>query len=131
MAFLALTAGFLAIGLMNFIMFAYFNCFVLSAYNKLISTLAQTSLNDNGRLLDAQTIKDIKIEAIKTYKLKYNCLTNWKLMVSSILVLAMGGWSFVYNESFYSAIPMLFILSILRGGEVYLSFEMRSWNGEE
>jgi len=130
-AFIAIASGFLVLALGNFFMFIYFNCFVLSAYKKLMATLDQTSLNDDGRLLDAQTMKEMQTTAIETYKSKYSCYTTWKLVVSAILVLAMGIFSFEFNKPFYISVPLLAFYTVLRGVEVFLSFELRSWTGAE
>ena len=130
-AFVAIDAGFLASSIGNLLIFGYFNCWVISAYGKLIATLEQTQMNDNGRLLDAQTLKDVKITAITTFKNRYNCLTNWKLVLSSIFVLAMGVFSFMYNKSFYIAVPLLGYYSVMRGVEIFLCFQMRSWTSAD
>ena len=45
--------GFLVSATGNFLVFGYFNFWVISAYKKLIATLNQTSMNEDGRLLDA------------------------------------------------------------------------------
>ena len=102
---------------------------VISAYKKLLATLNQTSMNENDRLLDAQTLQDVKTTAVKTFKNKYNCLTNTKLVLSSIFVLLMGVFSFEYEKSFYIAVPLLGYFTIMRGGEIFLCFQMRSWTG--
>ena len=88
-------------------------------------------MNEDGKLLDKKTLKEIKSAAVKTFKDRYNCLSNWKLVLSSIFVLAMGVFSFMYNKSFYIAVPMLAYFSVIRGVEIYLNFQMRSWNGDE